>query len=367
MRPTGDHFYTASEAERSTAIAAYGYVDEGVACWTPIVQVVGVPLFRLFRGASGDHFYTTSATERDNAIAQYGYTSEGTACHVYSFPGSGRLPLFRALKKYGAVVRLHATIVQYYVSEGIACQVFASPQAGTTPLFRLFRPASGDHLYTISATERDNAIAQHGYNDEGTACHVFLSAQAGTTPLFRLFDAASGDHFYTISAAERDNAIANLGPTVPISTSLSSMRQVYDTVNIKVELHSTRQQSLPDLVDTDVGACVSGSVTAEQTTLFSQRDGMDATDIAIYFVRSTVPPFNGCAAHPGGQPGAVIAAGATQWTMAHEVGHVLGLVHVNNNDRLMTENGTANITNPPPDLIQTEATTMDNSALTLDI
>ncbi len=58
--------------------------------------------------------------------------------------------------------------------------------------------------------------------------------------------------------------------------------------------------------------------------------------------------------------------GATQWTMAHEAGHVLGLSHVNNNDRLMTGNGTGNITNPPPDLASSEVTTMLNSNLTQD-
>jgi predicted Zn-dependent protease len=50
--------------------------------------------------------------------------------------------------------------------------------------------------------------------------------------------------------------------------------------------------------------------------------------------------------------------------MGHEVGHVLGLSHVNNNDRLMTGNGTANITNPPPDLIESERQTMEGSAQT---
>jgi hypothetical protein len=52
--------------------------------------------------------------------------------------------------------------------------------------------------------------------------------------------------------------------------------------------------------------------------------------------------------------------------MGHEVGHVLGLSHVNNNDRLMTGNGTANITNPPPDLSSSEITTMRNSSLTVN-
>jgi hypothetical protein len=49
------------------------------------------------------------------------------------------------------------------------------------------------------------------------------------------------------------------------------------------------------------------------------------------------------------------------------VGHVLGLFHVNNNNRLMTGNGTWNITNPPPDLIASEVSTMDASAYTLNL
>jgi len=84
----------------------------------------------------------------------------------------------------------------------------------------------------------------------------------------------------------------------------------------------------------------------------------------VYFVRSTVPPFNGCAAFPAGRPGAVVAQVATVWTLGHEVGHVLGLNHVNDNNRLMTGNGTSNITNLPPDLISTEVITMRASNLT---
>jgi hypothetical protein len=152
-----------------------------------------------------------------------------------------------------------------------------------------------------------------------------------------------------------------------VATSIARMRDVYATAGIRVEHVSTETLSLPALNDCDVGACTLGSTTGEQNTLFGNRNSVGANDVVAYFVRSTVPPFNGCASHPAGRPGAVIAQGATQWTLGHELGHVLGLRHVNDNNRLMTGNGTANITNPPPDLVATEITTMLNSALSQDI
>ena len=62
-----------------------------------------------------------------------------------------------------------------YGNEGVACQVFPAAGTGTTPLLRAFSPASGDHFYTTSAAERDNAVAKLGYVNEGVACHVFPS------------------------------------------------------------------------------------------------------------------------------------------------------------------------------------------------
>jgi hypothetical protein len=372
-------------------------------------------LFRLWNPGSGDHFYTTSATERDSAAAG-GYAKEGTACHVFSASAASRIPMHRLFKKFGARLRLHVKIVQNYVSEGTACQVFSNAAAGRVPLHRLFNASNGDHFYTTSdaerdnaiakfgyvseneacfvpaaaaagttalhrllnntngdhfyttsIAERDNAIAQFGYHSEGIACQVRTSPATGTTPLFRLWNASNGDHFYTTSTTERNAAIQNLGPSVPISTMLASMRQVYDTVGIEVVLASTQNISSPNEVDCDVGSCSGSSTTGEQDTLFANRDNVLTGDVVVYFVRTTVPAFNGCATHPGNRPGAVVAAGASRWTMGHEVGHVLGLSHVNDNDRLMTGNGTANITNPPPDLVSSEAATMDASVLTTDI
>ena len=81
----------------------------------------------------------------------------------------------------------------------------------TVTLLRAFRKNNGDHFYTTSASERDNAIAQDAYRDEGVAAYVYPSSQCGAVPLYRMDNPAVTDHFYTKDAAERSNAIANLG------------------------------------------------------------------------------------------------------------------------------------------------------------
>lgn len=142
------------------------------------------------------------------------------------------------------------------------------------------------------------------------------------------------------------------------------MQQVYQANGVIVNFASTERLNMPGFEDIEVGQCVAGSVTQEQQQLFTNRAGANANDVCVYFVRSTVPAYNGCAAHPAGLPSAVVVHNASQWTLGHEVGHVLGLRHVNDNDRLMTGNGTFNITNPPPDLVASEVSTMENSPFT---
>jgi hypothetical protein len=158
-------------------------------------------------------------------------------------------------------------------------------------------------------------------------------------------------------------------PTISIEQMITNMQWVYEAVGIRVQRVSTESLNLPLLNDLDVGACNMGSVTAEQTQLFNNRNNGPVTDVVVYFVRSTNPPLNGCAAFPAGLPAAVVTQGASRWTLGHEVGHVLGLPHCDSPgarlfDRLMTGGGTANITNPPPDLIVQEINQMKKSKLT---
>ncbi|HNW88415.1 MAG TPA: hypothetical protein PKN48_02060 [Bacteroidales bacterium] len=188
----------------------------------------------------------------------------------------------------------------------------------------------------------------------------------GTTDAQNTMEFSSAGCDFNLFESVRLHVKVLTTPTVSIDQMISAMRQVYEPQGFRVLRMSDENLNLPTLNTVDVGSCVRGSTTAEQDTLFGNRNNVGANDVVAYFVLATNPPYNGCAAHPDGRPGAVIASGATQWTLGHEIGHVLGLSHVNDNNRLMTGNGTANITNPPPDLINSEITTMKNSSLSVN-
>jgi hypothetical protein len=161
--------------------------------------------------------------------------------------------------------------------------------------------------------------------------------------------------------------------TSPYPNTLETMRyqltQLYALADIVVDLASTQTLDVSDAVlallnDIDTGTCNSGAVSEEQVTLSNYRDNAGPNDVVVYACRTVSAnggALNGCASYPPGRPMAVISAGASVYTLAHEIGHVLGLVHVNDNDRLMTGNGTYNITNPPPDLTAGEITIMNIS------
>ncbi len=80
-----------------------------------------------------------------------------------------------------------------------------TPVSGdVVPVYRLFRSTTGEHLYTISTSERDSFTA-NGWTDEGIAWYTPASSDK---PVYRLYHKSADYHHYTTSTAERDTLIA---------------------------------------------------------------------------------------------------------------------------------------------------------------
>jgi hypothetical protein len=164
-------------------------------------------------------------------------------------------------------------------------------------------------------------------------------------------------------------------PCIPIPIMVENMKCLYGLAGFLAELVSVeRLRNLPNLDGNDaidIGDCRQGQVTPEQALLFANRNNVQPREIVAYFVRATSPlAVNGCAAHPPDKPSVIITALASEWTLAHEVGHVLGLVHPDEapatarlRQRLMTGGGTDNILNVPQ-LVACEIKTMNQSPFT---
>lgn len=64
-------------------------------------------------------------------------------------------------------------------------------------VYRLYNPYSGEHLYTLSSSERDH-LSSIGWNYEGIGWYAPTSGDS----VYRLYNPYSGDHLYTTSSSE---------------------------------------------------------------------------------------------------------------------------------------------------------------------
>jgi hypothetical protein len=148
-----------------------------------------------------------------------------------------------------------------------------------------------------------------------------------------------------------------------IAEMVDAARRVFATAGIRIAVASELKLDLPAMDLIRIGRCAQGNLTADQTRLFAEREGIPPGQVAVYFVLATYPDANGCAAHPPDRPGALIAECATEWTLAHELGHLLGLGHVSDTRRLMIDTSTESISVALPELAPAEIRIMRASRL----
>ena len=119
----------------------------------------------------------------------------------------------------------------------------------------------------------------------------------------------------------------------------------------------------PNLLLLDQNDCLATghNVSQEENDLFNIGRNLGA-NIVGYYINSDVAGNAGCAAHPPGRRGFWVGSGASPWTFAHELTHVVGdNRHVTVTDNLMFT-PTANITNPPPDLTDNQCKRIGNDS-----
>lgn len=115
------------------------------------------------------HFYTLDQAE----AASGDYSPEFiNYFYMYSEQRPGLVPFYRCLKGNGRrFYTTSATCEGAGPVEGVLGQIATEAVCGAVPLYRLY--SAGDHFYTTSAAERDNAVSQYGYVFEAQVGHVW--------------------------------------------------------------------------------------------------------------------------------------------------------------------------------------------------
>ena len=125
----------------------------------------------IHRGNGNGHVYS----DDQGFVSRAPYRLESANYfHLYRDPYQGMRPAFLCRKPNG----------KRFLTSATDCEIGVAPErqigfwspteiCGAIRLYRLYNPADGNHFYTISAPERDNARDNLGFRDEGTAAWVW--------------------------------------------------------------------------------------------------------------------------------------------------------------------------------------------------
>ncbi|MEM6991008.1 MAG: hypothetical protein AAF721_10935 [Myxococcota bacterium] len=129
-----------------------------------------IGVHRSFNGSAGEHFYTTNLAEAMTP----GFTLEFQDYYdIYAAEHAGLVGWYRCLKGNGKHFYTTSSTCEGQTVESLMGYVSTSEVPESTALYRLYSGSLGNHFYTTSAAERDNAVANLGYVFESVGCYVF--------------------------------------------------------------------------------------------------------------------------------------------------------------------------------------------------
>jgi hypothetical protein len=128
----------------------------------------------------------------------YGGAISGIVTRLYN-PLNGDYMLLVDSKDIDAARRTR----NYWMSDGEVFEGYPSFTEGSVPVYQLAKN-DGTHLYALSGTELDNALA-NGYSNDGVKFYVKTTADGTNRPVYRL--SQNGRYFYTVNIFEKQNMI----------------------------------------------------------------------------------------------------------------------------------------------------------------
>ncbi len=139
-----------------------GACDEGAGCRIGVHRSVS---------ATFGHVYTTDLNEAksDDLVLEF-----ENYYYLYHAAQTGLVPFHRCKKGNNKnFYTVSGSCEGGGALIGVIGQIAKGTDCGATPLYRLYNGNSGDHFYTTSAGERDNAVSMYGYSYENIAGYVW--------------------------------------------------------------------------------------------------------------------------------------------------------------------------------------------------